>query len=70
VYYGKCLFCAEEVTSTDSRSVVREVSGWEPVRSHGGANHVINRKPSGRVAHKTCLDEKLIRVPGQGGLFT
>jgi len=55
-----CTVCGRDVRLT-SRGWCREVSGWEEVRKGGGANKIMRRKTTGKVAHYSCLTDELER---------
>lgn len=44
-----CSFCGEPVDPT-ADGVGREVTGWEKIRAQGGANSIIARTETGRIA--------------------
>src|SRR5262245_72638 len=49
----RCAECNTEV-NPNSKGVLIEVIGWSKHRDTGGQNHVIRRKPTGRVLCPTC----------------
>jgi hypothetical protein len=68
-----CIDCGLPVDPSKS-GVYREVSGWEKVRMHGGANSVTLRKETGRLMCSGCgerrkLDARRGVVSGQTTLI-
>jgi hypothetical protein len=54
--YGTCEKCGEKVETPQQPAF--PVTGWEVVRSGGGANAIRDRKRiPGRVRHVTCLPD-------------
>lgn len=65
----RCEFCDEPVLN-GGVGTYYEITGWEQVREHGGANKIALRQRTGKVAHKFCMDERLAgRSPDQGKMF-
>jgi hypothetical protein len=61
-----CSFCRQR--EADQR--FREVIGWEQLRTAGGANRIIGRKATGRVACTSCMiDVRAGLQPGTPKLF-
>ena len=60
---GRCALCQREFIATDT--VCREITGWERLREQGGANAIAQRRETGRLAHKTCVDAPAVVIPGQ-----
>ena len=57
---GTCEVCGKSVDS--HWNAARYVVGWEPLRSGGGTNHLIDREPDDtRIGHKTCLEARARR---------
>jgi hypothetical protein len=52
--YPVCVGCGGPIYEPDSRLVLHEVSGWTRLREQGGANHVIARRETGRLACADC----------------
>lgn len=53
-----CSFCAIEVDDRATGAML-EVTGWAENRTGGGAHGITDRRNTGRVAHKACLDAAL-----------
>lgn len=53
----ECPFCGQEIRYSRRSTVVREVTGWVAPREGGGTNHIRKPVPTGRIAHRHCLDE-------------
>lgn len=51
-----CEFCGNPATP-GAPDVLYAISGWEELRSQGGANMVHLRHRLGPVAHTKCVDE-------------
>lgn len=49
-----CLVCGTPVR--DSSRLLYEVTGYERVRSQGGANHIVARQRTGRVVGACCAE--------------
>ncbi len=62
-----CVSCGEPV-NVRSAGWYRQVTGWEQVRTGGGANKIALREPTGQVMHLACMDKKNM-APGQGNMF-
>ena len=60
-----CAICGQYVTAAQAR--LDEEIGWlDRTRKAGGPNALRNARPTGRVAHRVCVDEA--RVVGQDRL--
>ena len=51
-----CAFCKQPLDTRAGRGSYREVAGWEPLRTGGGANKIAAGVRTGRYAHKYCVD--------------
>jgi hypothetical protein len=51
-----CVFCKLPIQSVE-RQGEREVTAWVAWRKAGGANQARLQQPTGRVAHKRCIDD-------------
>ena len=64
------LVCAHCRKPIDEENPPFEVTTWTQRRRAGGFHTLVRSEPTGRYAHRACLD--LIRsghVPGQSALF-
>lgn len=60
-----CCYCGEPAAGD-----FREVTGWEVLRAQGGANQIVGRKETGRVACQSCIRQIKDGVtPGSAKLF-
>lgn len=62
-----CVVCNETI---DIRTAgwLRQVLGWEQVRTAGGANKIIDRQTTGQAMHIGC-HQKSKHHPGQKEMF-
>lgn len=56
-----CAFCDEPV-NTWRKGAHREITGWEELRSGGGANKIVDREETGRWAHRSCMAAERLRT--------
>lgn len=65
----RCMYCDREMRLTD-HGVHHEVHGFEQKRSRGGANKIVLRTETGRVACSRCIFERKSGVNiNQGSLL-
>jgi len=50
-----CFLCLKELHRTDR--IARGIEGWEERRAGGGANKIMLRRETGRLAHLACVHE-------------
>lgn len=64
----KCDLCGDDIF--EYVGTYYEVTGWEQVREHGGANKIAKRQRTGKAAHKSCMEAVLDgRSIDQGTMF-
>lgn len=70
---GNCSICTKPIQSYES--AVAAVTGYEPIRSQGGANAIRYRERwrdkhgNQWIAHETCLDERKRQAKNGPSLF-
>ena len=62
-----CWFCSK-IVDTGGGGWYRQVSGWEQVRSAGGANKIALRQTRGNVAHAHCVELRITRGQTSWGM--
>ena len=50
---GNCTVCRQPVDVRRDRWL-REITGWEELRSGGGANKIVDRVTTGQMMHSAC----------------
>lgn len=66
---ARCCEC-NATTDPTARNVLHEVVGWDRPREQGGQNHVIQRRPTGRIMCADCALRVLHGLaPGQESLL-
>lgn len=65
------VYCTVCSTEGKTDQMAAEVRGWIVPRpgSPGGANQIKNQTPTGRYAHKACLEEAAHPGAQQGSMF-
>jgi ribosomal protein S27E len=56
-----CVDCGNQVDPTKSGSF-REVTGWEKIRMHGGANQIVLRRETVRLMCNGCGEVRKINA--------
>lgn len=55
-----CAFCGDPVNPRMA-GTHREVTGWEELRTGGGANKIVVRAETGQWAHRSCIAVERLR---------
>lgn len=68
---ARCAICNGPMTPNELRQAATETIGWTIPRDQGGANHIIGRRTTGKVAHVACakLGTGPAASPTQGALL-